>query len=385
MKPVSMLDLKAEFPLFEKAVRVAMDEVLESQHFIGGSHVAALEEKFANLTGAKHAVAIGSGTDAILVALMATDISPGDEVITTPFTFFATAGCIHRAGGKPVFVDIESDTFNIDPAKIEAAITSKTKAIMPVHLFGQCADMDAIKNLAVKANLVVIEDAAQAVGAMYNSQAAGALGHAGCFSFYPTKNLGGFGEGGMVTTNDDDFATKVRQLRNHGQTDQYHHTMIGGNFRLNTMQAAILSAKLPHLAAFNMRRNEIAQQYNEILAATPSIRTPRIADHCQSCFHQYSILTDQRDALREHLNSQSIGSGIYYPVPLHLQPCFEFLGYEAGDFPVSEETAKRILSLPVHPMLTDADVKRVASCIVQHQSETIPAGATYPAGATGRS
>ncbi len=371
-----MLDLKAEFSLIEKAVRTAIDEVLESQHFVGGSHVADFEDQIARRTGAKHAIAIGSGTDAILVALMACGISSGDEVITTPFTFFATAGCIHRAGGKPVFVDIDRDSFNIDPAKIKAAITSKTKAIIPVHLFGQCADMDAINDIAAKANLVVIEDAAQALGATYQNRHAGTLGDAACFSFYPTKNLGGFGEGGMVTTNDDAFATKVRQLRNHGQTDQYLHAMIGGNFRLNTMQAAILSVKLEHLDAFNKRRNEIANSYNELLADVPSIQTPHIDAVGQSCFHQYSILTDQRDTLREHLTTESIGTGIYYPIPLHLQPCFEFLGYGAGDFPVSEGTAKRILALPVHPMLTDADVKRVAGCIVQHQTQAIPAEAT---------
>ncbi|MEZ6084234.1 MAG: DegT/DnrJ/EryC1/StrS family aminotransferase [Phycisphaerae bacterium] len=376
MKPITMLDLKSEFSLFEDRVRTAIDEVLDSQHFIGGSHVGALEQEFAKQFDVKHAIAIGSGTDAILVALMACEISTGDEVITTPFTFFATAGCVHRTGAKPVFVDIEPDTFNLDPAKIQAAITSKTKAIIPVHLFGQCANMDAINDIAKSAGLRVIEDAAQAVGATYKNRFAGALGDAGCFSFYPTKNLGGFGEGGMVTTNDDALADRVRQLRNHGQTDQYHHQFIGGNFRLNTMQAAILSAKLPQLESFNTRRRAIAKLYDELLTDAPSVQTPRIAEECESCYHQYSILTDDRDNLRQHLTDASIGSGIYYPIPLHLQPCFQYLDYSEGDFPVSEATAKRILSLPVHPMLDDADVRRVAGCIVQHQSETIPAEAT---------
>lgn len=371
-----MLDLKSEFPLVEQGVRTAINEVLESQHFVGGSHVATFEEEIALRTGAKHAIAIGSGTDAILVALMAFGITSGDEVITTPFTFFATAGCIHRTGAKPVFVDINQDTFNLDPEKIKAAITPNTKAIVPVHLFGQCADMDAINDIAAKAGLKVIEDAAQALGSSYKNKNAGSLGDAACFSFYPTKNLGGFGEGGMVTTSDDALAERIRQLRNHGQTDQYHHQFIGGNFRLNTMQAAILSAKLPHLDSFNTRRRAIACQYSDLLADVPSVQTPRVAANCQSCFHQYSILTDERDKLREHLTAESIGSGIYYPIPLHLQPCFENLGYHQGDFPVSEETAKRILSLPVHPMLDDADVKRVAGCIVQHQSQAVPAEAT---------
>ncbi len=371
-----MLDLKSEFSLVEDGVRTAIDEVLESQHFVGGSHVGVLEEELAKRTGAKHAIAIGSGTDAILVALMACEIAAGDEVITTPFTFFATAGCVHRTGAKPVFVDIDPDTFNIDPAKIQAAITPRTKAIIPVHLFGQCADMDAINDIAASAGLRVIEDAAQAVDATYKNRYAGALGDAACFSFYPTKNLGGFGEGGLVTTNDDALAERVRQLRNHGQTDQYHHQFIGGNFRLNTMQAAILSAKLPHLESFNGRRRAIAKQYDELLANVPSIQTPKIAEHNQSCYHQYSILADDRDGLRQHLTDASIGSGIYYPIPLHLQPCFQYLEYSEGDFPVSEATAKRILSLPVHPMLDDADVRRVAGCIVQHQSEAIPAEAT---------
>jgi dTDP-4-amino-4,6-dideoxygalactose transaminase len=376
LKPITMLDLKSEFPLVEKGVRTAIDEVLDSQHFVGGSHVAAFEEEIAQRTGAKHAIAIGSGTDAILVALMACEIASGDEVITTPFTFFATAGCVHRVGAKPVFVDIDPDTFNLDPAKIKAAITPKTKAIIPVHLFGQCADMDAINDIAAGAGLRVIEDAAQALGATYKNQSAGSLADAACFSFYPTKNLGGFGEGGMVTTDDDALAERIRQLRNHGQTDQYHHQFIGGNFRLNTMQAAILSAKLPHLDSFNARRGAIAEQYDNLLADVPSVQTPRIAAQCQSCFHQYSILTDDRDKLREHLTAQSIGTGIYYPIPLHLQPCFEYLNYNKGDFPVSEETAKRILSLPVHPMLDDTDVKRVATCIVQHESHAIAAATT---------
>lgn len=373
MNSITMLDLKAEFLLVEGGVRSAIDEVLESQHFVGGAQVSAFEDQIAKRTGAKHAVAVGSGTDAILVALLASGVLPGDEVITTPFTFFATAGCIHRAGARPVFVDIDPATFNIDPAQIQNAITSRTKAIMPVHLFGQCADMDAINEIATGAGLLVIEDAAQALGSTYKNRSAGSLADLACFSFYPTKNLGGFGEGGMVTTDDDALANRCRQLRNHGQTDQYHHELIGGNFRLNTIQAAILSAKLAHLDSFNARRAVNAKLYDELLVDVPSIQTPKIRTDCQSCFHQYSILTDSRDELRNHLTNASIGSGVYYPVPLHLQPCFEFLGYHKGDFPVSEETAARILSLPIHPMLSDADVQRVAASVVQHSTRKIAA------------
>ncbi|NOX60138.1 MAG: DegT/DnrJ/EryC1/StrS family aminotransferase [Planctomycetes bacterium] len=371
-----MLDLKAEFPLIEGKVREAIDGVLASQHFVGGPQVGEFENRIAQRVGTKHAIAAGSGTDAILLALMAGGISSGDEVITSPFTFFATAGCIHRVGATPVFVDIEPDTFNIDPAQIRSAITPRTKAIIPIHLFGQCANMEAINAIAADANLLVIEDAAQALDATHKNRNAGSLGHFGCFSFYPTKNLGGFGEGGMVTTDDDASAERCRQLRNHGQTDQYHHEFIGGNFRLNTMQAAILSAKLDRLDACNTRRQEIAAQYDQMLAAIPAIRTPVIDANGTSVFHQYSILADDRDGLREHLAKASVGSGIYYPVPLHRQPCFKHMGYNEGDFPVSEATSTRILSLPVHPMLCDADVKRVAEQVQLHAASQTVAGST---------
>ncbi len=363
MKPITMLDLKAEFPLFESTARAVVDDVFAAQAFIGGRQVGALEERVADLLGCGHAIAVSSGTDAILLALMAAGIGPGDEVITTPFTFFATAGCIHRTGARPVFVDIDPETFNLDPARVEATITPRTKAILPVHLFGQCADMDAIGDLASRHGLAVIEDAAQAIGARHRDRCAGAMGLAGCFSFYPTKNLGGFGEGGMVTTNDDAFATRARQMRNHGQTNVYEHALIGGNFRLDTMKAGFLLAKLEKLEDLNAARRANAARYDALLADVEGVQTPIVRDDCHMVYHQYSILCERRDALRAALGEVQIGSGIYYPLPLHLQPCFVELGYKVGDLPVAEACARRILSLPVHPMLEQRDVERVAECI----------------------
>ncbi len=363
MTAVNMLDLKAEFALLRDEVRRAVDEVLEEQRFIGGPQVGRLEERVAALCRQKHAVAVSSGTDALLCGLMALGVGPGDEVITTPFTFFATAGTIVRLGARPVFVDIERDTFNIDPAKIEAAITAKTKAIMPVHLFGQCADMAPIQALAARhGQLPVIEDAAQAIGATYRDRPAGSLGFAATLSFYPTKNLGGFGEGGMILTGDRDFAERCRLLRNHGQSRGYYHDFVGGNFRLDTLKAAILLVKLEHLERFQTNRRTNAALYDELLAGLP-VQTPVVRPGNKMVYHQYSILCDGRDELAAHLKAQGIGTGIYYPLPLHVQPCFASLGYKAGILPVSESTARRILSLPVHPMLTPDDIKRCAAAI----------------------
>lgn len=368
MKPISMLDLKAEFAEIEPAIRDAIDAVLESQHFIGGPQVTQLEQTMTERLGVADAVAISNGTDALLVALMALNIDPGDEVITTPFTFFGTAGSIHRVGARPVFVDIEPDSFNIDPARIEAAITPRTRAIMPVHLFGQCARMETILEIAERRAVAIVEDAAQAIGATReippgrgSVKFAGSIGSLGCFSFYPTKNLGGFGEGGMITTNDQALAAKCRQLRNHGETSRYHHQFVGGNFRLDTLKAAMLLVKAERLNRFNARRRQIASMYDEGLAGLEGVQTPRVTEGNVHTYHQYSILCDDRDGLARHLASQKIGSGIYYPVPLHQQECFAALGYSAGDFPVSERTSRHILSLPVHPMLSDADVMRVAT------------------------
>jgi dTDP-4-amino-4,6-dideoxygalactose transaminase len=375
-----MLDLKAEFPDIEREVRSAINDVLASQAFIGGPQVAEFEGQVAELLGCRHAIAVSSGTDAILLALMTAGIGPGDEVITTPFTFFATAGCIHRLGAQPVFADIEADTFNLDPARIAEAITPRTRAILPVHLFGQCAEMDAILALARQHDLVVIEDAAQAIGAKQRERCAGALGNAGCFSFYPTKNLGGFGEGGMITTSDDAFNARCRQLRNHGQTETYWHALVGGNFRLDTMKAAILSVKLRRLARNNEARRAHAARYDAMLADLDGLQTPVVRAHNHMIYHQYSVLCDDRDGLRAALAAEGIGTGIYYPAPLHRQPCFADLGYGGGDFPVSESCARRVLSLPVHPVLSDEEVARVADSIrlfyCGSERKAEPAGAT---------
>ena len=357
-----MLDLHGEYDIFRDEVRTAVEKVLESQHFIGGPAIGQLEEAIATRFGGGTAVAVSSGTDALLCAMMALKIGAGDEVIVPPFTFFATAGCVWRTGAKPVFVDIDERTFNLDPAKIEAAITPNTKAIVVVHLFGQCAEMDAINELAARHNLTVIEDAAQAIGATYRNRPAGTLGDVACFSFYPTKNLGGFGEGGLVFTRNEQLAAMARQMRQHGESRRYIHEYVGGNFRLDTMKAAILLVKLGHLDAFTEKRRANAARYDALLADTP-VTTPYVPKHATSVYHQYSILSDRRDELMAALSEQDIGAGIYYPVPLHLQPCFASLGYRAGSLPVSEGISERILSLPCHPMLTEDDLSRVAECI----------------------
>ena len=375
---VDMLNLRAEYELIADDVRAAIDAVLSSQRFIGGPAVGQLEARMADLIGVRHAVAVGSGTDALLLALMAVGVGAGDEVITTPFTFFATAGCIHRTGARPVFVDIDPETFNIDPKLVEAAISPRTKAILPVHLFGQCAEMEAIIEIADRRGVAVIEDAAQAVMAERAGRRAGAWGLMGCFSFYPTKNLGGFGEGGLISTNDDAMARRCTALRNHGQTDRYLHEMVGGNFRLDTLQAAILLCRLTQLEGFTHRRRAHARRYDELLEPIEAVTTPAIAPGNVAVYHQYSILCDRRDDLRRSLADKQIGSGVYYPLSLHLQPCFAYLGYQSGDLPVSERVSRRILSLPVHPMLAESQVRKVADAIAAFYSSdgspVLPAG-----------
>jgi dTDP-4-amino-4,6-dideoxygalactose transaminase len=362
MRSVGMLDLKAEYALFRDEVRAATEAVLESQQFIGGPSVVELERAFAARYGITHAVAVSNGTDALLCAMMALEIGCDDEVILPSFTFFATAGAVSRLGARPIFVDIDERTFNLDPAMIEGAITPKTRAIVAVHLFGQCADMDAINAIAKRHKLHVIEDAAQAIDAKYQGRPAGTLGDIACFSFYPTKNLGGFGEGGMIFTGDERLATLCRQLRNHGESQRYYHDRVGGNFRLDTMKAAILLVKLPRLDDFTRRRRRNADRYDRLLAGSP-VTTPFVADGCEHVYHQYSILCDRRDELMAYLRDRGVASGVYYPVPLHLQKCFADLGYKAGSLPVTEQTCKRVLSIPCHPMLGDDDANYVAKCI----------------------
>lgn len=362
MRQVAMLDLKTEYRLFADEIRSVVNNVLESQQFINGPAVAELEKELSARFDVPHAIGVSSGTDALLCSLMSLGIGAGDEVILPAFTFFATAGSIARVGARPVFVDIDSRTFNIDPAMIEAAVTDRTRAVMVVHLFGQCAEMDAINEIARRHNLAVIEDAAQAVGAKYRGRPACALGDVACVSFYPTKNLGGFGEGGMIFTKDETLATVARQLRNHGESRRYVHERVGGNFRLDTMKAAILLVKLGHWDEFTERRRTHAARYDAMLSTAP-VTTPYVPEHQHPVYHQYSILCERRDELQAFLGDRGVQSGIYYAVPLHQQKCFASLGYGPGALPVTEDACGRILSLPCHPMLTADDQQYVAACI----------------------
>lgn len=359
---VPLLDLKAQYATLRNELNEALLRVAESQHFILGPEVEALEREVAEYSRCKHGIGVSSGTDAILVALMALGIGPGDEVITTPFTFFATGGCVSRVGAKPVFVDIEPQTFNIDPALIEAAITPRTKAIIPVHLYGQMAEMDAIMAIATRHHLAVIEDAAQAIGAEYKGRRAGSIGTMGCFSFFPSKNLGGFGDGGMVVTNDDALGAKLRLLRTHGMQPKYYYKLIGGNFRLDAIQAAVLRVKLKHLDAWSEARQRNAAWYRAHLPS-PSIGLPVEAPDRRHIYNQFMIRITHRDRVAAVLKQAGIGHEIYYPVPLHLQECFADLGYAPGSMPVSEAAALDVLALPIYPELTETALKEVAAAL----------------------
>ena len=357
---VPLLDLKAQYATIKDEIDPAMQAVMDSQYFINGPEVKELERRVAEYSQCAAAVGVSSGTDALLCSLMTLGIGPGDEVITTPYTFFATAGSIWRSGARPVFVDIEPDTFNIDPAKIASAVTNKTKAIMPVHLFGQMADMDAICAVARDRGLFVIEDAAQAIGATTKGRKAGSIGTVGCFSFFPSKNLGGMGDGGMVTTQDADLADRLAQCRNHGSEPKYYHKWVGANFRLDTLQAAGLIVKLRHLDDWSASRRANAARYNELFADVEEVVTPTVRGDNVMIYNQYVIRIPRRDALQAFLTDSSIGSAIYYPLSLHQQECFASLGYKAGDFPESERAAAESLALPVYPELTDEQITYVA-------------------------
>jgi dTDP-4-amino-4,6-dideoxygalactose transaminase len=360
---VPLLDLRAQYASIKEDILAAISEVLESQRCIGGPKIAELEQKIAALSDCKFAVGTSSGTDAILNVLMSLDIGEGDEVITTPFTFFATAGCIARTGAKPVFVDINPKTYNISPDLIERAITKKTRAIMPVHLFGQMADMDPIMEIAEKYNLAVIEDAAQSISSKYKGRYAGGIGMAGCFSFFPSKNLGGAGDGGMVVTNNERLYNRLKIMRDHGQEPKYYHRYVGGNFRLDPIQAAVLLIKLPHLDSWSEARRRNAAFYNKKFAGTV-VKMPYISPDCVSIYNQYVIRVPKRDQLVAYLREKNIGCEIYYPVPMHLQECFRYLGYKQGDFPESEKAAKEVLAIPVYPELTDQMKDYVAETVV---------------------
>lgn len=374
---VPLLDLKPQYEALASELDAAVAEVVKSQYFILGPEVECFERGVADYCGVEHAVGVSSGTDALIVAMMAMGIGRGDEVITTPYTFFGTVGSIVRLGAKPVFVDIEPDSFNIDVSRIEAAITPKTRAIAPVHLFGQMAAMRAINRLARDHDLLVIEDAAQAIGAKQNGHPAGYFGHMGCLSFFPTKNLGGFGDGGMVVTDDADYASIARQLRNHGMEPKYFHARIGGNFRLDALQAAVLNVKLPHLDRWHEQRRDNAARYRKLFQEAGLTREiaqldgslengvvlPLERESNYHIYNQFVIYAEQRDELMAHLKTNDVGCEIYYPLALHEQECFRLLAYAKGDFPHAERAAAMSLALPIYPELTGEMIERVVAVI----------------------
>jgi dTDP-4-amino-4,6-dideoxygalactose transaminase len=361
---VPLLDLKAQYATYKNEALQAITEVCDSQLLCLGPAVVEFEKKITSYCNSKYAIGVSSGSDALLVSLMAHDIKPGDEVITTPFTFFATAGAIARLGGKPVFVDVDADSYNIDPTSIEEEITEKTKAIIPVHLFGQVAQMKPIIKIAERHKVAVVEDAAQAIGATQDGIICGNFGDCGCFSFYPTKNLGGFGDGGLVISNNEELADKIKFLRNHGQNPQYFYKLIGGNFRLDGIQGAVLTVKLKYLDGWSEKRRQNAALYDEILADSP-VKTPKIDSNNISIYHQYTITTPERDQLQKFLADNEISSAIFYPKPLHLQECFSELCYKQGDFPVAERLCDEVLSLPIYPELTTEQIEYVAQTILK--------------------
>ncbi len=365
---IPLLDLQAQYQTIKPEIEAAVQRVMESQRFIMGPEVEALEKAVAAYSGCRYGIGVSSGTDAILIALMALDIGPGDEVIVPSYTFFATAGSVARLGAKPVFVDVEPDTYNIAPQAVQAAISRRTKAIIVVHLYGQCCAMDELLAIAKKHKLPLIEDAAQAIGAEYNGQRACSMGLAGCLSFFPSKNLGAFGDGGMVTTNDEELAEKMVVLRMHGSQPKYYHKVIGGNFRLDALQAAVLNIKLQKLDGWTAARRRNADDYDRLFTAAGlvpdrvKLPTRQQAGHI---FNQYVISVPNRDALQSHLKTKQIGTEIYYPVPLHLQECFAGLGGKKGDCPISEKAAQTTLALPIYPELAQEEKAYIVQAIAE--------------------
>jgi dTDP-4-amino-4,6-dideoxygalactose transaminase len=365
------VDLARQYQSIQAAADAAVLEVLRSGRYIGGAAVEEFERQFADYTGVSSCIACNSGTDALYLALRALNIGQGDEVITTPFTFIATAESIVLAGATPVFVDIEPDTFNLDAEQVAAAINERTKAIMPVHLFGQPANLSRLAEIAQLHHLYIIEDCAQATGAQWQGQLVGSTAHVGCFSFFPTKNLGACGDGGAVTTNDSEIAAAVRIIKEHGSKVRYYHDEVGINSRLDAIQAAILSVKLPYLDQWNRQRQEVASRYHALLQSLPGIALPQEIPGCQHVWNQYTIRIAERegsqephrDWVRQQLQQAGVLSMVYYPVPLHLQPVYQHLGYELGQFPVAEQAAREVLSLPMFPDLTAAEQQQVAYCL----------------------
>ena len=360
---IPFFDMKARnSPRRDEFLR-AIGEVIDSGSFAGGPFVAKFTGQFAAYCGTRHAVGVGSGTDALWLTLVAMGIGPGDEVITVPMTFVATVEAICRCGARPVFADIETDTYTMDPSALEAVVTPRTKAVIPVHLFGQMANMNAIREIADRHGLRVIEDAAQAHGACYESRKAGSLGDAGCFSFYPSKNLGAFGEAGAIVTDDDALAAKLRSLKNHGQSEKYHHELVGWNSRMDGIQAQVLRIKLAYLDAENEKRRSLALCYDRNLAGIPGVRTPIAADDRTHVYHVYALRVANRLVLERALNEHGIGYGIHYPVPIHLQPAYHSLGYTSGDFPVAEQCAGEFISLPMYPEMTVDQVEHISEVV----------------------
>ena len=355
---VPLLDLQLQYASVRDDVRQAVERVFDSQRFVLGDEVRKLETAIAEYVETKHSIACASGSDALLLALMALDVGPGDEIITTPFTFFATGAAIARSGARPVFVDIDPRTYNLDPSRVSDLINSRTKAILPVHIYGQCADMDPLLAISEPRGVPIIEDAAQAIGATDRGRKAGSMGLMGTFSFYPTKNLGGAGDGGILTTSDDDMAQRLRRLRNHGGANEYQHEEVGINSRLDELQAAVLNVKLPHLDKWSDERARKADIYDDLLSKAPldfDLVPPARREGARHIFHQYVIrVPGHRDALMEHLKDHGVGTKVYYPIPLHRQECFAYLGYKEGEFPEAERAARETFALPIYPELTES-------------------------------
>jgi dTDP-4-amino-4,6-dideoxygalactose transaminase len=371
---IPQLDLAAQYAAIGAEIRGAIERVLASQQFILGPEGVALESEIAQFCGVAHGVAVASGTDALILALRACGVGPGDEVIIPPFTFVATGSAVNAVGARPVFADIRPDTYNLDPSGLARRVTPRTKAIIAVHLYGLAADMDPIRDFARTKNLRVIEDNAQSIGATYEGRRTGSLGDLACLSFYPTKNLGAYGDGGMIVTNSSELAAHLRSLRNHGQTAKYVSTEAGWNSRLDEMQAAILRVKLRHLPQWQRARQDHAAAYSKLLLGIPGIAPPLVPENYEHVFHQYTIRVERRDALQELLHQRKIGSAIYYPLPLHLQPVYAALGHKPGDFPHAEHAAKEVISLPMYPELRSEQITRIAEAVAEFVTAEEPRG-----------